>query len=380
MRIRAARLTGFRNLADGEIAFSPGVNLLVGSNAQGKTNVLEALNFASLGRSHRGARNEDLIRFDRDHLHVALDIESDRGESILLEYALERGGGRRFKVDGRVVTRRSELVGQLTTVFFQPDSGDLVRGGPDLRRRFADLGLAMIDPPLLGHIAAYQRGLRQKSRLLRELRKGWRDREAAASEVAAWNRELAYHAGPLAQGRREYAAKMAAPAAAAYGFLTGVSASLSLSYSPSPPLCAESLAAPELSAGILREFDYISLDEMRRGRPLIGPHLDDFVVQLDGLDLRTFGSQGETRSAAISLILAQSEVVFQQRRIRPILFLDDIFSELDRERARRLQERCAHEHQVFVATARDDDVAGWRPPDLKAWRVAAGELSEFEIS
>ena len=132
----------------------------------------------------------------------------------------------------------------------------------------------------------------------------------------------------------------------------------------------------QLEAEIFDEIDYIVGLEMQRGRPLKGPQLDDFEVSASGLDLRVYGSQGETRTAAISLILARSDVLFARRQVRPVLFFDDIFSELDRERTRRLQEMAARLHQVFIATARRDDVTGWRPAEMKVWQVVSGVLSE----
>ncbi len=398
MKILSARWTGFRNLADQEVAFSPGVNLLLGQNGQGKTNVLEALNFLALGRSHRGARSEDLIRFGNDALHVALAVADDGGQEHRFEFGLDRSGSRRLRLDGEVIGRRSELVGRLATVFFWPESVELVRGGPDLRRRFADQGLSGLDAGYLRSLGAYQRALRQKSHLLKDLRRGRRSFAAAEQELVAWNRDLARHAVPLGLGRADWAATLEPWAAAGYRDLAGQDQPLAFRYRPrlealrqapgadgAPRSAAAGEGAGEdagevpdkvhFQAEILGEFDYIGPEEARRGRPLTGLQFDDFDVRLGDRDLRVFGSQGETRTAAIALILAQSDVVYQRRRVRPVLFLDDIFSELDRERARRLQERCARDHQIFIASARADDVAGWSPQDRRQWRVEDGRLT-----
>jgi DNA replication and repair protein RecF len=378
MRIGGARLTGFRNLADAELSFSPGVNVLLGRNGQGKSNLLEALDFPALGRSRRGARGEELIGFGREHLHVALDIEDTAdGRRRLCEYALDRASNRRFKLDGQPLARRADLMGQLATVFFQPESINLVRGEPDLRRRHVDQGLAVVDAVYLGHLAACQRALRQKTSLLRDIQRGLRDRREARDEVAAWNWELARHAAPLCLARRAYVAALDPAARAIYADLAGGPGGLEIAYRPSLASCRHDGESIQLARDILGEIDYIGESEFRRGRPLIGPHRDDFEIKLDGRDLKAFGSQGETRTAAVSLILAQSEVVFQQRGSRPVLFLDDIFSELDPQRTGRLQERCARDHQVFVATARPEDVGGWRPDALRCWRVDAGVLTEI---
>jgi len=382
VKILSARWTGFRNLADQEVAFSPGVNLLLGHNGQGKTNVLEALNFLALGRSHRGARIDELIRFGEDALHVALEIEDDQGRQHRCEYGLDRAGGRRLRFDGEVLQRRSELVGRLATVFFWPESVELVRGGPDLRRRFADQGLSGLDPAYLAALVAYQRAVKQKSRMLKDFQRGWRRGEVAGEELAAWNHDLARHAVALGRGRADWAATLAPWAAAGYRDLTGSQAALDFVYRPRLKTLEPSGETPpdtapesQLRAGILAEIDYIGPEEARRGRPLTGLQFDDFDVRLGDRDLRVYGSQGETRTAAIALILAQSDVVYQRRRVRPVLFLDDIFSELDRARARRLQERCARDHQIFIASARADDVAGWSPDDRRQWRVEDGRLT-----
>ena len=378
MKILRARLQGFRNLSDGEIEFSPGVNLLLGGNGQGKTNLLEALDFLALGRSHRGARTEELIRFGESNLHVHLDLEDDHGKVRTCEYGLDRDGTRRIRIDGRQINRRTELVGHLATVFFWPQSVDLVRGGPDLRRRFADQGLSGLDPAYLSALGAYQRGLRQKSSLLRDLRRGFRHPEEARAELAAWNHELATQAVPVGRGRADWAQLIEPLAGEVYDHLAETSANLEFIYRPRLATLATSTENKDLAAEILAEFDYIGSDEARRGRPLTGVQFDDFDIRLGNLDLRVYGSQGETRTAAISLILAQSDVVYQRRRVRPVLFLDDIFSELDRRRAQRLQERCALDHQIFIATARADDVADWCPEKIRRWRVEDGKLTDIE--
>ena len=378
MHILDARLTGFRNLDDASLSFSPGVNVIMGANGQGKTNLLEALDYFALGRSHRGARNEELVRLDGDHLHVAFTLARDDGASVRCEYGLDRG--RRPSLQGRRPGHRPprDLLGILSTVFFWPESVDLVRGGPELRRRFADQGLSGLDPAYLAALTQYNRGLRQKSRILKDLRRGLRDGARAREELAAWNRDLASHAVVLTRGRHRWVRELAPHAAAAHHLVSNRDEPLDIAYRPRFECLSAVDAGTEnlqLAEEILAEFDYIGPEEIRRGRPLTGPHLDDFNVRLADLDVRVYGSQGETRSAAIAMILAQSDVVHQRRRVRPVLFLDDIFSELDRDRARRVQERCARDHQVFIATARSDDVAGWQPTRIRSWRVDNGSLA-----
>ncbi len=391
MRIDSARITGFRNLRETSFTFSPQVNLILGRNGEGKTNLLEALNYFALGRSHRGARNEDLIGFGTDTLHVELEVTDESGAHFACEYGLGRDGSRRLRLDGEPVRRRADLVGRLATVFFNPDSIRLVRGSPRRRRHFVDQGLAEIDSIYLTHLTAFQRALKQKTGLLRDVRKGILAADRVGEELEAWNREIAHHAAVVCRERAGYAALMTPFADAAHHQLAGTEDILTVVYRPRLETVAAQMVGwgdgvPEkpaendaLEQDIFEEMSYIVGSEIQRGRPLSGPQLDDFEVRLigpgrpdDGLDLRTFGSQGETRSAAIAMILARSDVLHRRRQVRPVLFLDDIFSELDRERTHRLQEMATRDHQVFVATARADDVETWRPQEWSAWQVAAG--------
>jgi len=384
LRIISASVDGFRNLQTANFAFSPRVNLILGRNGEGKTNLLEALNYFALGRSHRGAKSEELIRFDRDHLHVALEVEEESGSVVSCEYGLGRDGGRRLRVDGEALRRRADLVGRLATVFFNPDSIRLVRGGPDGRRRFVDQGMAEIDPVFLVHLTAFQRVLKQKNGLLRDLKKGFADYSETRRELAAWNRELAAHASVVCLGRQQYAAFLTPFSFQAHKLLLDNELKLDFSYAPKLESVMKAIsdggenpvAKDDLEREILAELDYIMDSEIRRGRPLIGPQLDDFKVVLEGVDLRAYGSQGETRTAAIAMILARSDVLFQKRQVRPVLFFDDIFSELDRDRTRRLQEMASHLHQVFIATARRDDIADWQPAQMKTWQVDDGGFCE----
>ena len=384
MRIVSASVDGFRNLKTASFTFSPRVNLILGRNGEGKTNLLEALNYFALGRSHRGAKPEELIHFKKDHLHVGLDVEEESGAVLACEYGLGRDGGRRLRVDGEALRRRADLVGRLATVFFNPDSIRLVRGGPDGRRQFVDQGMAEIDPAFLTHLTSFQRALKQKNGLLRDLKKGLSDLATTRREMAAWNRELATHATAVCLGREQYAAFLTPFSSQAHKELIDNDLKLQFSYAPRLESVKNAISdsaentAPKdgLEQEILAEFDYISDSEIRRGRPLTGPQLDDFKVVLNGVDLRVYGSQGETRTAAIAMILARSDVLYQKRRIRPVLFFDDIFSELDRERTRRLQEMASHLHQVFIATARRDDIADWQPEQMKTWQVDKGGFSE----
>lgn len=383
MRIVSASLSGFRNLKETTLEFSPCVNLVLGRNGEGKTNLLEALHYFSLGRSHRGCRNDELIAFGTDALHVTLEVQDDSAEVFTCDYGLSRDGERRFRLDHEPIGRRVDLVGRLAAVFFNPDTAQLVRGGPQYRRQYLDQSRAEVEPAHIGRLLAFQRALRQKTGLLRELKRGPVDWSETRRELRAWNRELAECAAGVCLGRHEQAALLGPLVQENHNALLDNEIKIDILYRPRlkavraiPPSAAG--GTPEigdLAEEIFREIDYIGELEIRRARPLVGPQFDDLEVRLGGVDLRVFGSQGETRTAAVALTLARSDALFQKRRVRPVMFFDDIFSELDGPRSRRLQDLSSRLHQVFVATARSEDTAGWLPEQVKIWRVAAGTVT-----
>ena len=374
MRLLDASLLDFRNLAEVQFTFSPGVNVLLGANGHGKTNVLEALNYPALARSFRGARDDELIRFGREACHLRMMLQE--GPKIFeIEVGLDRGGRRRMRVDGEEIHRRVELVGRLATVVFDPQTVELVRGGPEVRRRWLDLGISGVDAGYLVQLQAANRALKQKASLLRDVRRGFASIAAVRRDLETWNAELAVHAAPLVRKRADWLSRAAVAGRESYMDLAGQKQELQLIYKHGVGAGDPGGSEADFSQEILSVLDYITKDEIKRGRCLVGPQTDDVEIVLDGVNLRTFGSRGETRTAAVSLKLAQAEIVFGMRGVRPVLFFDDIFSELDKERSRKLQERTAKDHQVFIATARVEDVAEWSPHEASTWTVHEGSVT-----
>jgi DNA replication and repair protein RecF len=374
MHLIDAELSGFRNIAEARLLFSPGVNIFTGANGQGKTNLLEALNYPALGRSFRGARDDDLVGFDAEAAHVRVLAAREDGAENLFEFGLGRDGSRRLRLDGEVVHRKIDLVGRLAAVVYDPQTVHLVRGGPDGRRRYIDQGLCGLDRAYLDRLQDCLRILKQKGSLLRDVARGLRRPGSVREDLAAWNAELAAVSAPLIRARGEYVRDLEPLAGAWLAAFAGLSQRFEMVYEPGLRIDWKDREDGDLEREIGAVLDYIEGDEIRRGRCLVGPQLDDVDLRLEGVALRTFGSQGETRSAAIALKLAQGELIHRLRRIHPVLFFDDIFSELDQERSRHLQETAARDHQVIIATAREDDVAGWSPLDCRRWTVQAGRI------
>jgi len=376
MRLTAAHLLGFRNIVEARLECSPTVNIFLGDNGQGKTNLLEALDYLSLGRSFRGSKDGELVGFAASAAHLRIEARDEHEATLVLEAGIDRQGRRKLRVDGVDLKRKSDLVGRLPTVVYDPRTVDLIRGGPRWRRRYLDRGLSLLSRDYLRQLQRYQRALRQKIHVLREGRRRQTSLAAVAPDLQAWNRELAGSGSALLRARRDLVRELEPLASSLHARLTGRQDQLQLFYRQGIDLDDSGSAAGDFEGDFCARLDYIMGDEYQRGRCLAGPHLDDLDVSLCGVVLRTFGSQGETRTVAIALQLAQGEMIWRRTGVRPVLLLDDIFSELDTDRAHRLQELTAADHQVFIATARREDIAAWHPSRHRVWHVRAGEVRQ----
>lgn len=373
MIVTRVKLLNYRNLGHVSLEISPKINIFLGRNGQGKTNLLEGLSYLSLGRSHRGARDRELIRFDEDHLHLNVEGRDREGADFRLEAALTRDGRKRIKLDGTPIERNSDLVGRLSTVLFHPAEIDLAKGSPDGRRRFLDLTLSLVSAEYFRNLVAYRRAVSQKNRLLKERRS---QREA---ELDVWDQELVRFGTPLILARRQVVSALEDASSRAYSDLAEGGGRLKMSFSLSFGNDPGGLDDGDDSQVWSQVFHQALQANRRRerdlGYSLIGPHRDRLELELHGRSLRRYGSQGEMRSAAIALKLGQAELIYERTRERPVVLLDDIFSELDLRRTEALQALLHREHQLFIATARADDVVAMRDwEDVRVWTVEAGSV------
>lgn len=372
MRIERVNLHNFRNLAPLEVAVSPRVNILLGRNGQGKTNFLEGLSYLALGRSWRTSKDRELIGFGHDACHVTVEGRDDEGERLRLRASITREGKKKLEIDGQPVGRQTDLVGHLSVVRFDPDEVELAKGSPEHRRRFLDYTLSLCSVNYFRHLVDYRRAVAQKNRLLKQ-------RDARLHEqLDAFDAELLRSGVALLVERARLRPPLEAHARMAYAELAPGGGRLDLKL-----LSTVEPDEPENEDLTRRAFEQ-RLGERRNQEitmrhALVGPHRDRLEVELEGRAVRRYGSQGEKRTASIALKLAQGELLYERTAERPVVLLDDIFSELDRERTGALQERLHREHQLFVATARVDHVIALRHwEDVKAWTVRDGELTEID--
>jgi DNA replication and repair protein RecF len=365
VRLRRLELTDVRSYRTAVLEFGPGVTVLVGPNAQGKTNLLEAIQRAATGASHRVAGDVPLVRVGAEVGVIRCELETDEGRRRLLE--LEVGAGRRTRtrVDGQDVRRASEALGVLRAVLFSPEDLAIVRGDPSDRRRFLDELLAQRRPVFAAAKAEYERALRQRNQLLRQARSGSGPaRAAVTATLGVWTDQLITYGTQITAARIAAVRTLTGPVDGFYRWLADrpepvtlryrssagdeVGAEVALSEDPVPdpgPIAAAMRAALQRSEA----------EELARGLSLIGPHRDELELTIGPLPARSHSSHGEAWSLALALKLATFEVLAEVGD-RPIVLLDDVFAELDQVRRVQLAEACARFDQVIVTAAVEEDV------------------------
>jgi DNA replication and repair protein RecF len=312
------------------VELQPGLVLVTGPNGAGKTNLLESLHVGTQGFSPRTRADAQLVRFGREAARIALRGER-AGVRLDLEVTLELGSGKRATLNGARLRAAEQLRGEVTTLVFTPDRLVVVKGGPAARRAYFDRVLGRLNPARAGLSAEYGAAVGQRNAALRRVAQGLSSRDA----LAPWNEQVSALAGELVAGRHETVAALQprfAERAAELGLPDA-----ELRYEGEAPTAAD------LEARVDRDLE--------RGATGAGPHLDDLGVLSAGRDLRTFGSQGEQRLAVLALLLGEAELLEERRRIRPLLLLDDVLSELDGDRRRTLAERLRSGGQALVTSA-----------------------------
>ena len=364
MRVKTLSLTNFRNYEQQTIAPHEGVTVFTGPNAQGKTNILEALHLCCLGRSHRTPRDEELIRWGSPSALVKIETEQRDGTHDV-SIALSRNQRKKKKtvrIGARQAERIGELLGHVRGVLFSPEDLQIIKGGPAERRRFLDMELSQLRPSYFYALQRSARALGQRNALLREIA----SHPSLLPTLDMWDEQLAECGAQIVLARREAVLSLSRSAADAHDSLTEGREKLSLRY------ISQVSEAEDPHQALLERMRAAREDDLRRCMTSVGVHRDDVGVVIDGKDARTFASQGQQRSAVLSLKLAQLELTEQESGEAPILMLDDVMSELDPDRRRQLIERIDRV-QTFVTCTDVSDLAGARQGAI--YRVENGRLT-----
>lgn len=349
MRIRSIRLTDFRNYAEAEISPCAGVTVFTGDNAQGKTNILEAVYLCCTGRSHRTSHDREMIRTGADIARVHVDADRRDGHHDV-EILLPRMERRRVKVAGNVVSRSGELLGHITGVLFAPEDLRMVKDGPAERRRFVDMELSQLRPSYYYALQRYSRALKQRGALLKEISLG----NARADTLDMWDAQLAESGAAVMDLRREFLKTLAQTAVETHARVSGGAEVMTVEYAPSAETANTGAALAEALRELLLRARQMDLKRLTTS---VGPHRDDVRVLLNGQDARAYGSQGQVRTCALSLKLSELEIMRRESGESPVLMLDDVMSELDPGR-RRLLIGMLEDVQTFVTCTDPTDLAG----------------------
>lgn len=381
MRVQSLNLNQFRNYESLSIPFSPGKNIFLGNNGQGKTNLLEALYFLSHARSHRTSTDRELIKtgskfgtvsaqltnhyYDgRIQLDAQIKLEDDRLKTI-------------FKANANPLRSRSDVLGYLPTVsFFLPDLL-LLRGGPEDRRKWLDAAIVQYDKRHLTYLSEFQKVRLQKNKLLKNP-----PEQISRDHLTAWNVQFAAIGAKVIASRLAYLAMIEDLAAVAYLELSDARECLSMSYQSTVLEKMGSLPVEDVPEADVLEGVLLTLleekmsDELRRGTSLIGPHRDDIRFFLNDLEAEAYGSQGQQRSVVLSLKLTELQCLNRKLQEPPVLLLDDVMAELDPDRQRLLVEHIHPESQVFITTTHPTST--WQSL-LERGSDASKEIAVFQV-
>ncbi len=364
MQVTGVRLINFRNYASLALRPDAGLCVLTGENASGKTNVLESVFLCALGRSHRTMRDAELVKSGEPFGSVSLTLDT-RGGPRQIDMQLVNGERRRVRIDGAQLSRSGELMGCLNVVMFAPEDLEIVKGGPSERRRFLDMMISQLRPSYYYALQQYNAALKQRNALLKD------PMGAFAGALDPWDEQLSILGANITLIRAEHAELLSGIAATMHETLSDGREALTVTYQPNMP----PVGPTELIDAMREALQDNAERDLRTGSTSVGPHRDDLLLRLDGTDARTFASQGQQRTVVLSLKLAQLELLRQQKEDAPVLLLDDVFSELDRQRQRMLLiavQGC----QTFLTCTHLEELTEAGVLQMQVYHVADGAVTE----
>ncbi len=371
MKIEQIRLDHFRNYEYLDLSLGSGTNLFYGDNAQGKTNILESVFMCGTTKSHRGAKDKEMIRFGSDEAHIRMQFvkqfdakqkqpDEDGGISYRVDMHLKKNRAKGIAINGMVIHRASELIGLGGFVFFSPEDLNIIKSGPAERRRFMNLELSQLRKVYVHALEGYQKALDQRNRLLKDLFI-YPDGEAM---LDVWDEQLVSYGMRIIEERARFTEQLNAVIGGIHSRLTGDTEQLQVVYQPQ--------VAADQFLEVLRRSRERDKKMKSTGS---GPHKDDLLFLSNGTDLRHFGSQGQQRTCALSLKLSEIELMKQESGETPVLLLDDVLSELDSNRQQFLLESIEHIQTLITCTGMDGFENGSLPIDRR-FHVVSGSVEE----
>ncbi len=357
MYIESVQLKNFRNYESLEINLDKGTNILYGDNAQGKTNILEAIYLCGTTKSHRGSKDKEIIRFGEEESHIRMMLKKN-DLSYKIDMHLKKNKAKGVAINGLPIHKARELFGIINLVFFSPEDLNMIKNGPGERRKFIDMELCQLDQVYLTELASYNHIVNQRNKLLKDMymNPGLRD------TLDIWDMQMVQYGRKIIEKRTAFVKELNEIVCEIHKNLTGGLEHLEVIYEPS----TESSTFEE-NLKNQRERD------LRLKMTSVGPHRDDLIFMTNGIDIRKYGSQGQQRTAALSLKLSEIYLVKKKIKDTPVLLLDDVLSELDSNRQNYLLESI-HDIQTVVTCTGLDDFIDHQFQLNKVFKVVKGEV------
>ena len=359
MIIESIELKNYRNYDTLHMQFSPGTNILYGNNAQGKTNVLEAVYVCCTTKSHRGSKDKEMIHFHEDESHIKMRLFKDE-IPYRIDMHLKKNKAKGIAINGIPIRKASELFGIVNVVFFSPEDLNLIKNGPSERRKFIDLELCQLNKLYVHSLVSYNRILMQRNRLLKDLL----FKPEYEETLDIWDIQLVQFGKEIIQYRANFIRELNDIIKKIHRKLSGERENIQIIYDP--------FASYEI---LEDEIQKSRLSDKKQKTTLVGPHRDDIGFYINEIDIRRFGSQGQQRTAALSLKLAEIELVKKTVKDYPILLLDDVLSELDGERQNHLLSAIEDIQTIITCTGLDDFVNN-RFPINRIFKVINGTVTQ----
>jgi DNA replication and repair protein RecF len=337
-------LNHYRNYEQFELTTGSNVNIFVGPNAQGKTNLLESIYVLALTKSHRTNQDKELISWDAEQTYLHAEINKKYG-TCQLDLSIAHKG-KKAKINGLEQRKLSNFIGALNVVMFAPEDLEIVKGTPGVRRRFLDMELGQVQPSYLHDLSQYQKILLQRNNFLKQS-------SASGSIIdtmlSVWNEQLVQYGVKIMKKRQSFVKKLQYWAETIHKGITNDSESLQIRYAPSFEI-EEIEDESVLFTHFMIKLSQVRDQELRRGITLVGPHRDDLLFYINEKEVQTYGSQGQQRTTALSLKLAEIELIHEEVGEYPLLLLDDVLSELDEHRQTQLIRTFQQKVQTFITT------------------------------
>ena len=359
MILKSLELVGFRNYKRESFLFDPGTNLLYGDNAQGKTNVLEAIFVGGTTKSHKGSKDGEMVNREEKEGHIRYTVDKN-GRETVVEIHLRKQGNKGIAIDRVPVRASDELLGLCHLVFFSPEDLGIIRDGPETRRRFIDMELCQLNKVYLHYLIQYRKNLKQRNALLKQIAGNPKLRDT----LEIWNRGLIENGKKIIEQRSIFIKELDEIMRDKHRRLTGGIEEIHIEYEPN------------VSAERLEEALFMAEDrDCFQGTTTVGPHRDDLRFLKADEDIRKYGSQGQKRTAALSLKMAEIELVENRINDKPILLLDDVLSELDRNRQNYLLEQIQGVQTIITCTGLEEFVRNGIGID-KTFHIVNGQCQE----